>query len=141
MPKYETKKDRANQARAMEAFAKIYRYEFVDLPQYHEMDFAIVERQRVDRHTFPLIKALVEVKCRTFSINKYPTMMVDIRKANYALNCGLPTILLTSWTDALAFIKFKSERFYTMGGRRDRDDPYDYDIMCHYKIKDFTRLK
>lgn len=140
MIKYETLKDLSNQQRVMDAFAKQYGYQYTDLPEFHEMDYAIQKTMSYKMVKFARVEGLVEVKCRTISFKKYPTFMVHLKKVNYALNCGVPAILLVGWTDAIGFIKFKERHFVTLGGRRDRDNKYDYDLMAHYPTDKFEMV-
>lgn len=140
MAKYETLKDLANQQKVMEIFTKTYGYEYVDLPQFSEMDYGIQKSFRYKGFKYSRIEGLVEVKCRSISFNRYPTFMLHLNKVQYALNCGVPTILLVSWIDAIGFIKFKEKHFVTMGGRRDRNNQYDYDLMAHYPTEKFDLI-
>lgn len=143
MPIYETDEDVARQERMIKSFCKHYSYEYAPFPPKHKVDYGILKPQRVNGHWYKVLVGMVEVKTRSFSYKKYPTLMVNVGKVLYArqwVDNGIKVVLLVGWTDAVGHISLTSDSFAALGGRKDRGDPNDEDVMMHFPIEDFTMI-
>jgi len=136
-PQYESHLDRQNE----QIVAKVIRglgYELTKLPPHYRLDYVVM------RDGQP--KAFVEVKARTFEMQKYPTALVNLHKViaarQLSFETDLPSYMLVLYKDALARISFAEdfELGFLANGRKDRDDPMDRDLVCHYPISRFTVL-
>lgn len=136
-PHYESQLDRQNEqivAKVLEGLG----YELTKLPPHYRLDYVVM------RDCKP--KAFVEVKARTFNMQKYPTALVNLHKViaarQLSFETDLPSYMLVLYKDALARISF-AEEFelgFLANGRKDRDDPMDRDLVCHFPISRFTVL-
>jgi hypothetical protein len=69
--------------------------------------------------------------------------MVNVGKVLYArqwVDNGIKVVLLVGWTDAVGHISLTADSFAALGGRNDRGDPNDEDVMMHFPIEDFTMI-
>lgn len=133
---YESDKDRANEQRIMDAIAEAHGMHFVKLPMKYTLDaLAFVEGDA---------KCFFEFKSRENSVQKFPTAMVNLGKVIAASNLsratGLKCWLCVEWTDQVGVIDFASPIEIGVGGRTDRGDPNDIDLMAHYPISGFRML-
>lgn len=143
MPIYETDEDVARQERMIKRFCEHFSYDYAPFPPKHKVDYAILKPQRIKGHWYKVVAGMVEVKTRSFPHKKYPTMMVNVGKVLYAkqfVDIGIKVVLLVGWTDAVGFISLTADSFAAMGGRNDRGDPNDEDVMIHFPIEDFTMI-
>ena len=136
-PQYESHLDRQNE----QIVAKVIRglgYELTKLPPHYRLDYVVMREGKP--------RAFVEVKARTFNMQKYPTALVNLHKViaarQLSFETDLPSYMLVLYKDALARISF-AEEFelgFLANGRKDRDDPMDRDLVCHFPIERFTVL-
>ena len=136
-PQYESQLDRQNE----QIVAKVIQglgYEMTKLPPHYRLDYVVMRDGKP--------KAFVEVKARTFEMQKYPTALVNLHKViaarQLSFETDLPSYMLVLYKDALARISFAEdfELGFLANGRKDRDDPMDRDLVCHYPISRFTVL-
>jgi len=136
-PQYESHLDRQNE----QIVAKVIQglgYEMTKLPPHYRLDYVVMRDGKP--------KAFVEVKARTFEMQKYPTALVNLHKViaarQLSFETDLPSYMLVLYKDALARISFAEdfELGFLANGRKDRDDPMDRDLVCHYPISRFTVL-
>ena len=89
------------------------------------------------------VVAIVEVKCRTNPMRKYPTYMVSATKAttirDEAVSRRIAGVLLVRWSDAVGWVRLDRLRDWnvTSGGRTDRADPLDIEPVLHVAITRF----
>lgn len=134
-PKYETDHDIQNE----QIVAKVLQglgYELTKLPPHYRLDYVVMRDGKP--------KAFIEVKARTFNMQKYPTALVNLHKViaarQLSFETDLPSYMLVLYKDALARISF-AEEFelgFLANGRKDRDDPMDRDLVCHFPIERLT---
>ena len=134
-PQYESQLDRQNEqivAKALQGLG----YDLTKLPPHYRLDYVLMQDGRP--------KAFIEVKARTFNMQKYPTALVNLHKViaarQLSFETDLPAYMVVLYKDALARISF-AEEFelgFLANGRNDRDDPMDRDLVCHFPISRFT---
>ena len=136
MPTYETQTDLANESRVMQAIADKYGLQLRKCPERYRMDAVFL--------TGGDIYCLVAFKRRNLASTTYPTFFISLSKAMAAAEIrdqtGIPVYLVVEWTDMIGRIDVRAYSKVTIGGRKDRDDPNDYDLVAHYDIKNFERL-
>lgn len=86
-------------------------------------------------------KLYAEMKCRTCSRHEYGTYSVSATKKVNAARLGRPTILVVEWTDGVGVLSIHKPDYYEMGGRRDRGDPRDIELMAHYDVERFRMIR
>ena len=89
----------------------------------------------------------VEVKIRTTPMNAYKTYLVSSAKMEnlQASAAGHKAALLVRWTDAMAVYYVQPEGVpadvrVEMGGRRDRGQTNDIELVWHIPIYKFKRI-
>lgn len=97
---------------------------------FSEIDYALTRGQNV--------LALVEVKTRTNALGAYATYMISAHKIEFGLRWertfGIPFLLVVEFTDGIYWVKVSEIPFKVeMGGRRDRGDKDDTEIVVHFK--------
>lgn len=136
MTKYETQGDLDNEARVMQALAQKYNLQLVKCPERYRMDAVFIKGKK--------IHAFVEFKRRSCRSDRWPTMFVSLSKAMWAEELrritGIPVQLVVEWEDRIGAIDMRCHCDVTVGGRSDRNDPNDYDLVAHYKIDGFKTL-
>lgn len=136
MPTYETQTDLDNESRVMQAIAEKYGLQLLKCPERYRMD-AVFLRDGA-------IHCLVEFKRRRIASTDYPTFIMSLSKAMAASEIrdqtGIPVFLVVEWTDMIGRIDVRAYTKVTVGGRKDRNDPNDYDLVAHYYTRDFERL-
>lgn len=85
--------------------------------------------------------AVVEAKQRTCRFAQYPTYIISEAKINYLRNVGVPAFLVIGWTDRAGFTKVREGYSRAMGGRSDRGDPNDIEMMCHLPMSQFSLVE
>lgn len=133
----ETKENRVLELQTMQSVSRVWNVDFVKLPQYDQLDFALVRNGG--------IAAFAEIKCRTFEISRYKTSLLHLHKMMYArqvaFETSLPTFLIVRWIDCIGYVNFKVDFETTIGGRRDRGIERDYGLMAEVPIEEFTILE
>ena len=88
----------------------------------------------------------VEIKVRTNPIRQYPTYMISMKKLRTAMECYRETrkdvFLLVRWSCCTVGRISLLERPDSVGqgGRVDRGDPQDVEIVAYYDINRFLVL-
>ena len=129
-PIYETKHDIDNETVLVNSLEELWECKAHKLPRSYHLDFALFKKNK--------LVALVETKRRRVVREQYPTIMVSASKRlaahQYSDLLGVPAFFVIEYNDAVCFIDFDEEPdFHAMGGRVDRNDPADTEIVCHYK--------
>lgn len=142
--RYETQADRDREA----LVAKRFEAHFVDrpfnmklekLPQGHRADFLVL------RDGVPA--GLMEVKTRTCNSNDYKTYHISKDKLDTLVALAdeesLTPILLVQWTDAIGYVYIKNylrHATFKEGGRWDRGDKFDVEIMAEANINNLFKF-
>lgn len=105
------------------------------LPRADQIDFAIVDEDRQ-------VIAVVEVKCRQ---QRYETLMLSaskwLRLQEYR-TLGIDALLLVRWPDGTFVAPALPEYLHSLqiGGRIDRGDPEDMEMVVHVRSDAFRRV-
>ena len=132
-PIYETAHDRQRQHAAARVFGQKLKAQMVATPPQTRHDYDAFREGR--------LVGQVEVKCRTNPMSKYPTYAISADKVDALLALGRPVAIVVQWSDVLGWCRLKDETHRTMGGRWDRGDPADREMVAHYPISVFRVLK
>ena len=141
-PLYETKANLDEELQVMQAFAKRYGYSFKKIPIQYRMDFAVFRDKKM--------LGLVEVRCRTFSWNKYSTLIMSMAKLMHMQtysNMNIPVTLLLKNADGLWWWKYNPSgiEYFGWGGRfiggnaKPRDDQ-DEEPVGHIHRNEFREV-
>lgn len=132
-PRYETERDRANERIVAEALRE-RGYELMKLNPTYRLDCAIIKDGQP--------RGFVEIKARTFGMNRFSTALINLHKViaarQLSFETNLPSYMVVLYQDALARISFAED--FELGvfeGRNDRDDPMDRDLVAHFPISRF----
>jgi hypothetical protein len=136
-PRYETVEDVANERAVVGVFASLF-------------PGAEATRLSDEGHAFTVLakngrpRIAVEIKTRRNSSYQYPTFMISKRKydALCALNAkGLRTGMLVQWTDRLGYVSVPVEHRTKMGGRYDRGDSKDIEVVVLIDVDKFQTIR
>jgi len=82
--------------------------------------------------------AAVEIKCRNCKVKAFPTFFVSEQKVKALkvtrLLLGVSPIIVVRWTNVIGWFHADDVAFTRAGGREDRGDENDVEMMCHYNI-------
>lgn len=137
-PTYETERDRQLERITIEVAAKRWQVTAVKLPQFDEVDYALVRGGRV--------VGVAEVKTRSNQHDTYQTYMISLRKvmrgAALELSAGLRFVLVVGFTDGVWYCRPSKEQDcnVSIGGRKDRGDEQDVEMVLHIPISAFRRV-
>lgn len=112
------------------------------MPDNSGVDFAMMVVSDDGRMT---MRSVLEVKCRTIPMGTYTTYILSeakfLKLQEWCQN-GFRAGLAVRWTDALGLCAITAkDQFKTrMGGRKDRNDPRDQEMMVEIPISRFKRL-
>jgi len=104
-------------------------------------DLSVVDRLgiRVNGNLSREYVAALEIKCRKHKAGTFPTFFIDEEKVNGLLLArkllGVSPIIVVRWTNVTGWFHADDSAFKRMGGRSDRGDDNDIEMMCHYDIK------
>ncbi len=144
-PLYETKDDREKQKAAIDELVSFLKKDGGDIraneaPRLYPYDYEILKDGK------PL--ALVEVKCRNARMDAYVNYMVSASKIRTLREQAhireVSPWLLVDWSDCIGYAdadKAASRGITAYGGRYDRDDPMDREVMTHIPFSVFTIFK
>ncbi len=94
------------------------------------------------------VVGFAELKCRTIRRDAFPTMMISLGKiisaqALYRVT-HVPIVLVVEWTDWVGWTQIAGENacdYQTaLGGRKDRNDEQDNDVVALIPITAFKGL-
>jgi hypothetical protein len=137
-PLYETELDQSKESAVMIEVCKTWHCDARKLKKNFEMDFELLSKKGE-------LRAICEVKCRNNTLEQYPTYMIAKNKIingrKIAADRGVPAILFVHFEDDIMFIDMSEEPdHYNLGGRVDRNDPMDIEMMAHYRHDQLTPL-
>jgi hypothetical protein len=136
---YEKEQDRENQSLVAKSFEKKWGYVFVESAPLCHWDF--------DAYFNNKLRALVEIKCRTISIEKFDTYIISQSKMKNvytaSVDLGVKTILIVRWIDMVGWLLYVEPNSYEImrGGRYDRNDLRDIESVIHIPIQDFQLIE
>ena len=137
-PIYETPADVKRESDVADFLAKAWRCDFVKMPFKSIYDYAAMRGK--------LVEAIIEIKTRTNPHNQYPTYMISAEKVcqcmDRSMRLNVPFYLVVNFTDALMFWRADTNDFTVeLGGRKDRGDSQDIELVCHIPINYFKIIK
>jgi hypothetical protein len=138
MPTYETAQDRQREAAVARAVATHLGMSATKLAKYDFADFALTRGEHV--------AGLLEVKVRRVASTTYPTYHVSMAKLLKLVQWQpLEIYLAVQWTDRLGLLQLRPDRlspveFLSIGGRQDRGDPMDIEIMANISVSAFETI-
>lgn len=132
-PIYETPHDRQRQQAAAETFGAAINAQLVATPPKTRHDY--------DAFRGGVMVGHIEIKCRTTPVDKYPTYTVAAHKVDALRGLGLPAVIVVRWADAIGWCWPTDETHRAMGGRWDRGDPADREVVAHFPISAFRVLR
>jgi hypothetical protein len=134
-PVYENNGDRSREQGVADLLAEKWGCSIFKMPHLCSVDRMAVDEAEV--------KAWLEIKCRTNSFDKYPTYMISARKIHDGLHLSritrVPFILVVSWSDCVKYIKVEKTYPLRVGGRYDRNDALDEEIVCDIPLDGFWK--
>ena len=125
-PIYETSQNRAAEQEVVDRLSKAWQASIVRFPKL----------AKVDRLVFSggMARGWLEIKCRKNRVDAYPTYMISARKIQDGLALSdttkIPFILVVSWLGDIRWIKVESMYPTRSGGRVDRGDAQDIELVC-----------
>ena len=136
-PIYEKDIDRQHQRLVIKKVCDDYGYTCYETKELCTVDY-ILYKDGVP-------KALAEIKWRNNTSYKYPTFYISKAKRDEALAKAeeqkLHLWCFVHFTDGIFWFDFgKEPDFYQYGGRTDRSDIKDMEILCHYKIARLRKI-
>jgi len=109
-------------------------------PEFHKIDYSLAEEEEGS------IIGFVEVKCRDCNYKKHSTFFISLAK--YMAACemarftSVPVFILVEWLDQTKYVKVPCKTVdVRMGGRKDRENPDDYEPMIHIPITEFRSVE
>jgi hypothetical protein len=136
-PIYETQGDLLREEDVASKIGRAWKCIMIKMPAKATFDYA-AKRGNV-------IVSLIEIKTRTNPHNQYPTYMISADKmvAGFLRSTYLavPFMLVVQFTDGVFYWSSNQEGFtLDVGGRTDRGDTLDLEMVCHIPINHFKRL-
>jgi len=138
-PTYENEATLCAEARSGLVFARAFDCNLIKLPRSYSLDFMMV------RDTLPV--GWLELKNRSHSLQRYPTLILALQKFQAGLllaqTTSLPFILAVQWTDAAGYCYASSLRPFpvlSFCGRTDRNDPADLEPCVEIPSQKFSLL-
>lgn len=135
---YERRADRIAESIVGELMHDRWRVNLRKLPRSYQLDYVMLKRGKV--------VGFAEIKQRTTRMNEYDTYTVSLSKVHagrmITLTTSLPCFLVVSWADAVGFVDMSKVEIKPLmwGGRNDRNDPEDKEVMVHISTEDFEYL-
>lgn len=98
-PLYESAKDRSNEQACVEEFSNRFGFSYAKLPYYKHIDYLLYNAKT------KRARAWVEVKVRSHSYGRFPTLLISSLKWSEGLKLsqttGIPFWILIRWDDGL----------------------------------------
>jgi hypothetical protein len=140
-PVYESSFDIERETSAMAQVASVFGGKPNKTPKFSQIDYTL---SRANGE----ITSFFEVKCRNNPKDKYPTLLLSLHKfmnlVEQTDTTGLPAYVVAAWTDGLYIFqvsRIDTELFdIKKGGRYDRNDPKDVELVIHIPIDLFKPL-
>lgn len=136
-PLYETDEDRARQRALAQRLSSLWSCDFILTPRKYPVDCVFT----TDDHAW-----WVELKHRNNSSTKYSTLIIDKKKLvagiEHSKLTGWPFFVVVHWSDGvfMAQVTETTRYFVDCGGRTDRRDPNDIDVVAYLPVREFRRI-
>jgi|TARA_R110002096_G_scaffold232716_2_gene422638 hypothetical protein len=137
-PIYETASDRYNEGEVLAALTNQWRCEGKKLPISYHLDYALCVGRT--------IKALVEIKCRSNELRRYPTVFISLNKIingkQLADEIGVRFLFVVKMVDGIFYTGVNANYTIDFSGRtRNTRDDADVEPVAHFDVRLFKRLK
>lgn len=134
---YETEEDRQREAEVAALVADAWRCRVrkINVPKgelAYRLDYEL------SRPGKP-ITAYAEIKCRNFHYGDFRTVIVSRSKV-MAAEGKLAFFIVRLLDGGVYWVRFDSKHTFALGGRWDRNDPHDVEMVAHYPMISFRRL-
>ena len=134
---YETDDDRANESDIFGTVTKKYNCKLEKCEQLAYADGYLLYKDESRG-------AVVEVKKRNNTHNRYPTYMLSANKHRNLIDIStsqnIPALLFVGFTDGIYATKLKSEYPTAKGGRYDRNNPHDVENCVYIPMNEFKQI-
>ena len=132
-PTYETD-DHLKKEEELAQFAAFrWKCEMRKQDKYNQFDYIAIKDKKIN--------AFVELRCRNNSIHKYPSCFITVNKLYQAhamhQATGVKVLFLVGWDDRTGVADLTKQYPVALGGRVDRDDPADIEIVAEIPISSF----
>ncbi len=138
-PVYESDENLSEETKVAYLVASAWGGEPVKLPKFYKCDWGIV--------VLGSIKALIEIKCRDFKPDKYPTIILSADKWTYLCYSdaalGIPCLFVARFADkSIRYIRPSHQKGFSvkLGGRNDRSDWQDIEPVVHIPIDQMRKV-
>ena len=139
---YETDADLGREREIASYLERTWNCNLRKLDKYGAFDFAF---EKVNDEGMLVVCGFVEIKRRNCKHDAYPTILVSASKRQHAISMldatGCSAGFVIVYDDLVRLISFTAPPCYTtVGGRSDRGDSADQEVVLHYKIDRLTDL-
>lgn len=136
-PTYETNDDRAVQRAVLRQLCECWRCDGHEMKRFAEIDVALMRKGRV--------VALSEIKGRRNAHDEYETYMVSAHKVEAGIrwerSLRVPYFVVVKFTDGLYYTRPSAVEFFLgVGGRVDRGDEGDIEVVAHFAAGSLRRV-
>lgn len=136
-PIYEGQGDRDAERVISDALRRSWRCDLQPTPTLAPVDY-------LARRDGKLV-ALVEIKARKNTMGAYPTYMISASKLltmrSLSEMLGVPSIIVVGWSDKIGWAAPDNVTDLTVGGRSDRGDSRDKELVAHIPISSFRVIQ
>lgn len=136
-PIYETEADRSREDTVRQYLMHNYNCQYQKAEQLQCYDGVLF---RPDGSAF----AIVEIKTRKNTKNKYPTYMLSAQKVQRGLEIAkgsnIPFLLVVQFTDGIYCTNLRDDYEMKHGGRYDRGDFRDVEQCFYIPIEEFKKI-
>ena len=136
---YESQTDKSNEYKVSEVISKAWKVNLHKLPISYRLDFLITKDNKA--------KAIVEIKTRKNSYNKYPTLLLSLSKWNHGIEYTvlnkLKFILVVMFTDGIFYYTYSDQDKFEIkwGGRTlNTRDSADIEPVVHIPIEKMLKI-
>lgn len=136
-PIYETAQDRQREEEVRRYLVGEYKSQYTKTPDLYAVDGLWYDPDNI-------LSAVVEIKTRKNTHDKYPTYMLSAQKwqkgLEIAAEYGVPFMLIVQFTDGVYGVRLKKNYETKVGGRFDRGDAKDIEECIYIPLTDFRKM-
>ncbi len=141
-PAYETEQDLEKERVIAPYLERAWSCNLRKLNKFGSFDYAL---EKIGDSGVLVVRGFVEIKRRNCAHNHYQTIMVSASKRQQALSMfettKCPTAFVVAYDDVVKYISLIEEPCKTtVGGRFDRGDKQDAEVVIHYDISRMLSL-
>jgi hypothetical protein len=141
-PTYETANDLDRERIVASYLERSWNCNLRKLSKFGVLDFAF---EKVNEEGILVVRGFVEVKRRNCAHDNYPTILVSSAKRQQAISLldatGCSSAFVIVYDDRVKYISLIEPPCYTtVGGRFDRGDKADEEVVLHYHIDRLSDL-